>query len=150
MIISWTKRAFEVKQKTFFLASQVLSFKHAKQTSKNVTDTTHSFGFPNRETEVQLNSFFKKTVIKWFIFITFCGVVINTRGCGESCPTKKLHKIITGRGCSQDTQASIARLPRPINDRFLIENDILQGNFVCKTLHHTFSKWHCRLQMMRR
>ena len=33
------KRAFEVKQKTFFLVSQVPSFKHTKQTSKNVADT---------------------------------------------------------------------------------------------------------------
>ena len=34
------KRAFEVKEKAFFLASQVLTFRHAKQTSKNVVDTT--------------------------------------------------------------------------------------------------------------
>ena len=34
------KGAFEVKQKTFFLASQVLSFRHKKQASKNVADTT--------------------------------------------------------------------------------------------------------------
>ena len=40
MIISRTKRAFEVKQKTFVLTSQVLSFRHKKQTSKNVADTT--------------------------------------------------------------------------------------------------------------
>ena len=33
------KRAFEIK-KTFFLVSQVLSFGHKKQTSKNVADTT--------------------------------------------------------------------------------------------------------------
>ena len=37
------KRAFEVKQKINFLASQVLSFRHAKQTSKNVADTTFKF-----------------------------------------------------------------------------------------------------------
>ena len=42
-IISRTKRAFEVKQKTFFLVSQVLSFTHTKQTSKNVADTTFKF-----------------------------------------------------------------------------------------------------------
>ena len=29
-----------MKQKTFFLVSQVLSFRHTKQTSKNVVDTT--------------------------------------------------------------------------------------------------------------
>ena len=40
MIISRAKRAFEVKWKTFFLVSQVLSFKLTKQTSKYVTDTT--------------------------------------------------------------------------------------------------------------
>ena len=40
LIISRTKRVFEVKQKTFFLVSQVLSFRHTKQTSKNVADTT--------------------------------------------------------------------------------------------------------------
>ena len=34
--ISRTKRVFEVKQKTFFLVSQVFSFRHTKQTSKNV------------------------------------------------------------------------------------------------------------------
>ena len=43
MIISRTKRAFAVKWKTFFLVSQVLSFKHAKQTAKNVADTTFYF-----------------------------------------------------------------------------------------------------------
>ena len=30
----------EKKKKTFFLVSQGLSFRHAKQTSKNVADTT--------------------------------------------------------------------------------------------------------------
>ena len=40
MIFSRTKRAFEVKQKTFFLVSQVLSFRVEKQTSKNAADTT--------------------------------------------------------------------------------------------------------------
>ena len=40
LIILRTKRVFEVKQKTFFLVSQVLSFRHTKQTSKNVVDTT--------------------------------------------------------------------------------------------------------------
>ena len=39
MIISRTKRAFELKWKTFFLVSQDLSFTHIKQTSKNVADT---------------------------------------------------------------------------------------------------------------
>ena len=34
------RRAFEVKLKTFFLVSKVLCFRHAKQTSKNVADTT--------------------------------------------------------------------------------------------------------------
>ena len=34
------KRAFEVKLKTYFFVSQVLSFWHTKQTSKNVADTT--------------------------------------------------------------------------------------------------------------
>ena len=33
-------RGIEVKYKTFSLASYVLSFRHAKQTSKNVADTT--------------------------------------------------------------------------------------------------------------
>ena len=40
LIISRTKKAFEVKEKTLFLVSQVLSFGHTKQTSKNVADTT--------------------------------------------------------------------------------------------------------------
>ena len=39
LIISRTRRAFEVKQKVFFLALEVLSFRHIKQTSKNVADT---------------------------------------------------------------------------------------------------------------
>ena len=34
------RKAFKVKQKTFFLVSQVLSFRYKKQTSKNVVDTT--------------------------------------------------------------------------------------------------------------
>ena len=34
------KRALEVKKKTFFLVSQVLSFRLSKKTSKNVPDTT--------------------------------------------------------------------------------------------------------------
>ena len=38
LIISRTKRAFEVKQKTFFLVLQVISFRHTKQISKNVAD----------------------------------------------------------------------------------------------------------------
>ena len=33
------KRAFEVKEKTYFLVSQVLSFRLKKQTRKNVLDT---------------------------------------------------------------------------------------------------------------
>ena len=40
MIISRTRRAFKVKQKAFFLVSQVLSFRHKKRTSTNVVDTT--------------------------------------------------------------------------------------------------------------
>ena len=38
------KRAFEVKLKTFFLVLQVLLFRHTKQTSKNVADTTFKGG----------------------------------------------------------------------------------------------------------
>ena len=40
MIFSRTKRTFEVKWNTFFLVSQVLSFRLEKQTSENVADTT--------------------------------------------------------------------------------------------------------------
>ena len=40
MINSRMKTAFEAKQKTFFLVSNVLSFRHTKQTSKNAADTT--------------------------------------------------------------------------------------------------------------
>ena len=39
LIFSRTKTAFEVKQKTFFLVSQLL-FRILKQTSQNVADTT--------------------------------------------------------------------------------------------------------------
>ena len=34
------KKSFPSEIKTFFLTSQVLSFRHAKQTSKNEADTT--------------------------------------------------------------------------------------------------------------
>ena len=34
------ERAFEAKKNSIFLASKVLSFRHTKQTSKNVADTT--------------------------------------------------------------------------------------------------------------
>ena len=40
MIISRAKRVFKVKWKIFFLVSQILSFKHTKQISKNLADTT--------------------------------------------------------------------------------------------------------------
>ena len=35
----WEQIKLSVEIKTFFLVSQVLSFKHTKQTSKNVADT---------------------------------------------------------------------------------------------------------------
>ena len=38
--MSRMKRIFEKKQKTFFLVSKVLSFRYAKQTSKNVEGIT--------------------------------------------------------------------------------------------------------------
>ena len=41
---SKTKRAFEVKYKTSFLVIQGLLFRHTKQTSKNVADTTFKGG----------------------------------------------------------------------------------------------------------
>ena len=40
LIISRTKRVFEVKQKTSFLVSQMLSLRHNNQISKNVANTT--------------------------------------------------------------------------------------------------------------
>ena len=40
LIIWRRKRAFEVKWKTFFPGSQVLSFRHTKQSSKKVADTS--------------------------------------------------------------------------------------------------------------
>ena len=43
LIFSRTKRAFEVKQKTLFLVSQVLSFRIKKQSSKNLADTTFKY-----------------------------------------------------------------------------------------------------------
>ena len=39
LLFSGTKRAFQMKQKTVFLVSQVLSFRLKKQTNKNVADT---------------------------------------------------------------------------------------------------------------
>ena len=53
------KKTFEVKQKTFFLVSQVLSFRHTIQSSKNVTDTTlnkdSNFEFSETSPEKILN-----------------------------------------------------------------------------------------------
>ena len=43
LIITTTKRAFEVKEKTFFLVSEALTFSHTKHTTKNVADTTFKF-----------------------------------------------------------------------------------------------------------
>ena len=40
------KRAFKVKQKTFFLVSQLLSFRHTKETSKNVAESATYFIAP--------------------------------------------------------------------------------------------------------
>ena len=51
MIISRTKIAFEEKLKTLFLVSRVLSFRHTKQTSKNVVGTT----FKHSETKVSFS-----------------------------------------------------------------------------------------------
>ena len=38
-----TKRAFEVKKKTFFLVSEVLSCRLKNKNNKNISDTTLSF-----------------------------------------------------------------------------------------------------------
>ena len=38
--LSGMERGFEVKQRTFFLVSELLSFRYTKQTSKNVAATT--------------------------------------------------------------------------------------------------------------
>ena len=58
-VISRTKRDFEVKEKTFFFASQVLSFRHTKQTSKNVVDATFTGWYRSKSQ----NGCFKKTKI---------------------------------------------------------------------------------------
>ena len=42
---SRTKRAFDMKLKTFFLVSQALSFSLSKQISKNVPDTTFKWSY---------------------------------------------------------------------------------------------------------
>ena len=39
------EKSFQSEIKTFFLVSQVLSFTHTKQTSKNVADTTFKVSF---------------------------------------------------------------------------------------------------------
>ena len=63
MIISRTKRAFEVKWKTIFLVSQVLSFRREKQTSKNVAETTFKI--------VLFSSLFSKaSFISWIFTFT--------------------------------------------------------------------------------
>ena len=56
-VISRTKRDFEVKEKTFFFASQVLSFRHTKQTSKNVVDATFTGWYRSKSQ----NGCFQKT-----------------------------------------------------------------------------------------
>ena len=47
LIISKTERVFKVKWKAFFLVSKWLSFRHTKQTSKNVADTTFKYHLQN-------------------------------------------------------------------------------------------------------
>ena len=43
------KRVFEVRQKTFFLVLQVLSFRHTKQTRKYVADTNFKVIYINKK-----------------------------------------------------------------------------------------------------
>ena len=56
LIISKTKIAFKVKWKNFFLVSQVFSFRHTKQDSKNVVDTTFKKPFDRTVHETKLLS----------------------------------------------------------------------------------------------
>ena len=70
MITSKTKRAFEVKQKTLFLVSQVLSFKQIKQTSKNVSDAT----FKNKKRYVIIPVGVNKSVENMVAYSDFLGL----------------------------------------------------------------------------
>ena len=53
LIFSRTKRAYEVKQKTFFLVWQILLFRILKQTSQNVKDTTFKEDVVNFDVQKQ-------------------------------------------------------------------------------------------------
>ena len=52
--MSKTKIAFKVKWKNFLLASQVFSFRHTKQNSKNVLDATFKKPFDRTVYETKL------------------------------------------------------------------------------------------------
>ena len=75
------KRAFEVKQKTFFFVSEVLSFKLIKQTGKNLADTTFKAGlspskkkficFNESPLKIMKNAFYLAlSVLKIFKFLS--------------------------------------------------------------------------------
>ena len=71
MIFSRMKMTYKVKQKTFFLVWQVLSFKCKKQTSKNVADTTfknitHALHQQKHPCKAEQNVYmWKKCPTKW-------------------------------------------------------------------------------------
>ena len=57
LIFTRKKKAFPKKQKTFFLVSQVLSFRLKKQTCKNAADTT--FNQKSHEKKVRMDTSFE-------------------------------------------------------------------------------------------
>ena len=73
LIISRTKGDFKVTLKTFFLISQVLSFRHTKQTSKNVMCTTYCTIYSPLLIKTALTQPCKrKLMIKTFLIYHIC------------------------------------------------------------------------------
>ena len=73
LIISRTKGDFKMTLKTFFLISQVLSFRHTKQTSKNVMGTTYCTIYSPLLIKTALTQPCKrKLMIKTFLIYHIC------------------------------------------------------------------------------
>ena len=71
LIISRTKQAFKVKQKIFFLLSQVLSFRLTKQTSTNIMDKTFK---KTLQHNFQMKKVLKMEIFMDYVLSCFCNV----------------------------------------------------------------------------
>ena len=76
----------------FFLVSQVLSFRHTKQTSKNVAGTTFNFT-PVLQSNITFWRYYLKPLY-WLFLSMVNGGEENFRVLNRSCPVnfRKLHK----------------------------------------------------------